>query len=233
MFSIAGGLLSYALLRLQGYLPFNPQHFNGSNMTPDLSFNTAVSFMTNTNWQSYSPETNVSYFGNMVPLAIHNWMSSATGIAVAIALVRGFARRSMDGLGSFWADVTRASLYVLLPICIVFSLLLVWQGVPQNFSPYVQAHTLEGSIQSIAQGPVASRDERRRVFQCEFVASIREPDTVHQPAAGPGDLSHPGGTDGNVREDGRESKTGVDDFRCDVAAIRDWRLHLLLGGSKG
>jgi K+-transporting ATPase ATPase A chain len=157
-FSAVGGLFTYALLRLQGYLPFNPQHFTGTNTTPDLSFNTAVSFMTNTNWQNYSPETTVSYFSNMVALASHNWMSSATGIAVAIAIVRGFARRSAKGIGNFWVDVTRTTLYVLLPLCLVFALVLIWQGVPQNFAPYTQATTVEGGNQSIAQGPVASQE---------------------------------------------------------------------------
>ena len=157
-FSLVGALLTYALLRLQGNLPFNPQHLGGREMTPDLAFNTAVSFTTNTNWQNYVPEAAVSYFSNMVALAMHNWMSAAAGIAVALALVRGFARRSAGGLGSFWVDVTRATLYVLLPICLLFSLVLVWQGVPQNFAPYAQATTLEGATQVIAQGPVASQE---------------------------------------------------------------------------
>jgi len=158
MFSVVGGVLSYALLRLQGYLPFNPQHFSGKEMPPDLAFNTSMSFTTNTNWQSYVPEAVVSYFSNMVALASHNWMSAAAGIAVAIAVVRGFARNSAQGLGSFWVDVTRGALYVLLPLCLAGALLLVWQGVPQNFAPYTQATTLEGASQSIAQGPVASQE---------------------------------------------------------------------------
>jgi K+-transporting ATPase ATPase A chain len=157
-FSVVGGLLTYALLRLQAFFPLNPQHLSGKEMRPDLAFNTAMSFMTNTNWQNYSPETTVSYFSNMVALAMHNWMSAATGIAVAIALVRGFARHSVNGLGNFWVDVTRATLYVLLPICTVYALVLVWQGVPQNFAPYAQVTTLEGAKQTIAQGPVASQE---------------------------------------------------------------------------
>jgi len=158
MFSAVGGLVTYALLRLQGILPLNPQHFTGTQMTPDLSFNTAMSFMTNTNWQNYSPEVTVSYFSNMVSLAMHNWMSAATGIAVAIAITRGFARHNTGALGNFWVDITRATLYVLLPICFVLALALVWQGAPQNFSPYVHATTLEGAEQTIAQGPVASQE---------------------------------------------------------------------------
>jgi K+-transporting ATPase ATPase A chain len=158
LFSVVGALLSYALLRLQGQLPLNPQHFSGKEMTPDLSFNTAVSFTTNTNWQNYVPEAVVSYFSNMVALASHNWTSAAAGIAVAIAVVRGFARQTVDGLGNFWVDVTRATLYVLLPISVVAALVLVWQGVPQNFAPYTQAVTLEGAKQTVAQGPVASQE---------------------------------------------------------------------------
>src|SRR5579862_4876804 len=158
MFSIVGGLLTYALLRLQGHLPLNPKHFTGSDMTTDLAFNTAMSFTTNTNWQNYVPETTVSYFSNMVALASHNWMSAATGIAIAVALIRGFARRSVAGLGSFWVDMTRITLYILLPICLIYALFLVQQGVPQNLSPYTDVKTLEGASQSIAQGPVASQE---------------------------------------------------------------------------
>jgi K+-transporting ATPase ATPase A chain len=157
-FSIVGLGLSYALLRLQGLLPLNPLHLTGKQMTPDLAFNTAASFATNTNWQNYSPETTVSYFSNMVALAMHNWMSAAAGIAIAIALVRGFARHSANGIGNFWVDVTRATLYVLMPLCLLYALVLVWQGVPQNFAPYTQVKTVEGAAQTIAQGPVASQE---------------------------------------------------------------------------
>jgi K+-transporting ATPase ATPase A chain len=157
-FSVVGGLLTYALLRLQGVLPLNPQHFGARQMPADLAFNTAMSFTTNTNWQNYVPEAVVSYLSNMVALASHNWMSAAAGIAVAIAVVRGFARHTINGLGNFWVDVTRATLYVLLPISLVGALVLVWQGVPQNFASYTQAATLEGAKQSIAQGPVASQE---------------------------------------------------------------------------
>src|SRR5262249_39914411 len=142
----------------QGHLPFNPKGFGGKEMPADLAFNTAMSFTTNTNWQNYVPEAVVSYFSNMVPLAIHNWMSVATGIAVAIAIVRGFSRRSASGIGNFWVDATRCTLYVILPICFVYALVLVWQGVPQNFAPYTAVKTLEGADQSIGQGPVASQE---------------------------------------------------------------------------
>jgi K+-transporting ATPase ATPase A chain len=158
MFSAAGMLLTYVLLRLQHLLPLNPQHFGTQQMTPDLAFNTSASFTTNTNWQNYSPEVTISYLSNMVALASHNWMSAATGIAVAIAVVRGFARHSVNGIGNFWVDMTRSILYILLPVCALYALFLVWQGVPQNFAPYTQATTLEGARQSIAQGPVASQE---------------------------------------------------------------------------
>ncbi|HET7226027.1 MAG TPA: potassium-transporting ATPase subunit KdpA [Candidatus Eisenbacteria bacterium] len=158
VFSAVGGLASYALLRLQQVLPFNPQHFGATHMPADLAFNTAMSFTTNTNWQNDVPEAVVSYFSNMVALASHNWMSAAAGIAVAIAVVRGFARHSARGLGSFWADVTRATLYVLLPVCLVAALIMMWQGVPQNFAPYTRVTTLEGAKRVIAQGPVASQE---------------------------------------------------------------------------
>lgn len=158
MFTVVGIVFSYVLLRMQGHLPWNPKGFSGKDMTPDLSFNTANSFATNTNWQNYLPEATVSYFSNMVSLAIHNWMSSATGIVIAIALIRGFARKTAQGIGNFWVDLTRTTLYILLPICFVYAILLVQQGVPQNFNPYTDVKTLEGASQSIAQGPVASQE---------------------------------------------------------------------------
>jgi len=158
MFSLVGMLLTYALLRLQGILPFNPQGFGTTQMTPDLAFNTSASFTTNTNWQNYVPETTLSYFSNMVALAIHNWMSAAAGIAVAIALVRGFTQKSGESIGNFWIDITRATLYILLPISLIYALFLVQQGVPQNFDAYVTATTVEGATQVIPQGPVASQE---------------------------------------------------------------------------
>ena len=157
-FSLAGILLTYLIQRIQGWLPFNPQGFGGKLITPDLAFNTAVSFGTNTNWQAYTPETTVSYFTQMVGLAVHNFTSAAAGIATAIALVRGFSRRSAQTIGNFWVDVTRATLYILIPLSIVIALLFVWQGVIQNLSPYSKIATLEGVSQTIAQGPVASQE---------------------------------------------------------------------------
>ncbi|MDE1938819.1 MAG: potassium-transporting ATPase subunit KdpA [Alphaproteobacteria bacterium] len=155
-FSAAGFLLLYAILRLQAFLPFNPQHLGA--VPPDLAFNTAVSFVTNTNWQSYSGETTLSYFTQMVGLTTHNFVSAATGIALAVALIRGFARRSAKTVGNFWVDLTRTTLYLLLPLAIVMALVLLWQGVPQNFGGYTAATTLEGAKQLIAQGPVASQE---------------------------------------------------------------------------
>jgi K+-transporting ATPase ATPase A chain len=156
MFSLAGFLSLYALMRFQDMLPFNPQNF--SAVGPDLAFNTAMSFVTNTNWQSYVPETTMSYLVQMAGLTVHNFVSAATGIALAVALVRGFARRSAQTIGNFWVDLTRCTLYILLPISIVVGLFFVWQGMPQNLSAYVDATTLEGAKQTIGMGPVASQE---------------------------------------------------------------------------
>jgi potassium-transporting ATPase potassium-binding subunit len=155
-FSLVGMLVLYALERLQGLLPFNPQGLAG--VAPDLAFNTAASFTTNTNWQAYGGETTMSYLTQMAGLAFHNFVSAATGIAAAIAVIQGFVRRSSRTLGNFWFDLVRSTLWVLLPLSVVFALVLVWQGVPQNLSPYVHAKTLEGTEQVIAQGPVASQE---------------------------------------------------------------------------
>jgi K+-transporting ATPase ATPase A chain len=156
LFSLAGFLSLYALMRLQALLPFNPA--GQSAVEQGLAFNTAMSFDTNTNWQSYVPETTMSYLVQMAGLTVHNFVSAATGIALAMALVRGFARRSANSVGNFWVDLTRCTLYVLLPISIVATLVLVGLGVPQNLSAYTEATTLEGAKQVIAQGPVASQE---------------------------------------------------------------------------
>jgi K+-transporting ATPase ATPase A chain len=156
LFSVAGFVTLYALQRLQGYLPFNPQGQTG--VEESLAFNTSVSFVTNTNWQSYVPETTMSYLVQMAGLTVHNFVSAATGIALALALVRGFARRSAATIGNFWVDLTRCTLYILLPLSIVVGLFFVWQGMPQNLGAYVDATTLEGAKQTIAQGPVASQE---------------------------------------------------------------------------
>lgn len=158
LFSFVSLSFTYAALRLQGWLPLNPQRLGAAQMPPDLAFNTAVSFTTNTNWQAYSPELTVSYFSNTVSLALHNWASAAVGMAVAIALARGFARKSAQGIGNFWADMVRGTLYVLLPLCVPGALVFVALGVPQSLQPYTTLTTLEGAPQTLAFGAVASQE---------------------------------------------------------------------------
>jgi K+-transporting ATPase ATPase A chain len=156
IFNGLGILLLYGLQRLQGMLPLNPQGFAGTS--PHLAFNTAVSFVTNTNWQSYSGESTMSHLVQMLGLTVQNFLSAATGIALAFALIRGFARREAAGIGNFWADVTRVTLHLLLPICVVYALVLIALGVPQTLSGSAVATTLEGARQTIALGPVASQE---------------------------------------------------------------------------
>jgi K+-transporting ATPase ATPase A chain len=155
-FSIAGFVSLYLVQRFQAALPFNPQGM--AAVSPDLSFNTSASFITNTNWQSYSGETTMSYLVQMLGLTVHNFLSAATGIALAIALIRGFARRSAKTLGNFWVDMTRCTIYLLLPMSVLIALVLVWQGVPQNLGIYTHVLGLDGFKQLIAQGPVASQE---------------------------------------------------------------------------
>lgn len=155
LFSIVGFVSLYALQRLQAMLPLNPQQLGA--ISPDSSFNSAVSFVTNTNWQGYGGETTMSYLTQMAGLTVHNFVSAATGIALAIALTRGFARRSANTVGNFWVDLTRTTLYVLLPLSILMALVLIALGVPQNLSAYTDAVTLDGARQVIAQGPAASQ----------------------------------------------------------------------------
>jgi K+-transporting ATPase ATPase A chain len=164
-FSAVKFVFTYLIQRLQGFLPLNPQGFGTASaasgatpMTPDLAFNTAVSFVTNTNWQSYVGETTMSYFAQMTALTVQNFTSAAAGIAIAIALVRGFARHGSKTIGNFWVDVTRATVYLLLPLSLVVALLFVSQGVIQNWDAYTQVKTVEGAAQTIAQGPVASQE---------------------------------------------------------------------------
>ncbi|RWG54491.1 MAG: potassium-transporting ATPase subunit KdpA [Mesorhizobium sp.] len=155
LFNLAGFLVLYALQRLQGALPYNPAGM--AAVEPELAFNIAASFVTNTNWQNYGGESTMSYLVQMAGLTVQNFVSAATGIAIAIALIRGFARASGKSIGSFWVDLTRCTLYVLLPACIVLTLVYVWLGIPQTLGPYVDATTLEGAKQTIALGPVASQ----------------------------------------------------------------------------
>lgn len=161
-FSLVGCLFTYAILRLQHILPLNPQGFGP--VSPDLAFNTAVSFTTNTNWQNYGGEAVLSYFSQMVGLVFHNFVSAAVGIGVAAVLIRGIARHSAKTIGNFWVDLIRINLYLLLPLCVVYALFLVSQGVIQNFHPYITAETVEqvqgassAPTRIIAQGPVASQ----------------------------------------------------------------------------
>jgi K+-transporting ATPase ATPase A chain len=156
--SVFAFLFPYVLMRLQGILPLNPQGFGAAQVSPDQAFNTAVSFMTNTNWQWYSGESAMSYLVQMAALAVQNFVSAAVGPAVAIALIRGFARHETDKIGNFWVDLTRATLYILIPMSIVAALILVSRGSIQNFQPYTVAKTVEGATQTIAQGPVASQE---------------------------------------------------------------------------
>jgi potassium-transporting ATPase potassium-binding subunit len=157
-FSIFSFLFVYLLQRLQGFLPLNPQGFGAANVTPDLAFNTAISFVTNTNWQSYAGEATMSYLVQMAALSVQNFASAAAGIAIAIAVIRGFSRQQVNSLGNFWVDLTRALLYILLPVSMLAALFFCSQGVIQNFHPYTLAHTVEGAKQLIAQGPVASQE---------------------------------------------------------------------------
>jgi K+-transporting ATPase ATPase A chain len=157
-FSLLGFLLVYLLQRAQAYLPFNPQNFGTPNVTPDLAFNTAVSFLTNTNWQSYVPEQTLSYLVQMAALTVQNFISAAAGMAIAVAVIRGFARHEVRTLGNFWVDMTRATLYVLLPISFVAALFLCSQGAIQNLRPNTVVTTVEGAKQTITQGPVASEE---------------------------------------------------------------------------
>lgn len=156
LFQLVGFVVVYLVQRFQHGLPFNPQHL--ANVEPRSAFNTAVSFVTNTNWQGYAGESTMSYLSQMGALTVQNFMSAATGIAIAIALIRGFSRRSAGQVGNFWVDITRATLYVLLPISIVMTIVFVARGVPQNFSSYVDATGLGGFRQTIGMGPVASQE---------------------------------------------------------------------------
>ena len=155
LFHMAGVLALYALLRLQGLLPLNPRSFPA--LAPDLALNTAVSFATNASWQSYGGESSLGYLAQMSGIAVQSFLSAAAGLAVAMALIRGFAQRSADTIGNFWVDLTRGTLYVLLPICVVAALFFVAMGVPQTFGDYVDAATIEGGHQLIARGPVATQ----------------------------------------------------------------------------
>lgn len=154
--SVASTVAVYVALRVQAVLPLNPQRFG--NLAPDLAFNTAVSFATTTDWQFYAGESTLSYFSQMAALAWQNFIAAGVGLAVAIAFVRGLARSGRGTIGNFWVDLTRGSLYVLMPLSIVFSLAFAWQGEPQNFAAYADVHTLDGAVQTLTGGPMASQE---------------------------------------------------------------------------
>jgi len=155
-FNLVGLLFVYGLQRLQGWLPMNPEHFGA--VAPDLAFNTAISFVTNTNWQAYGGESTLSPLTQMLALTVQNFVSAATGMAVAFALMRAFVRKETSGLGNFWTDIFRITIYVLLPLCLLYALFLISQGVVQTFASSISVHTLEGSLQTIGLGPVASQE---------------------------------------------------------------------------
>jgi len=176
-FSVFAFLFVYVLQRLQGILPLNPQAFGAKLVSPDLAYNTAISFVTNTNWQAYSGESTLSYFVQMVALTVQNFVSPAVGIAAAVAIIRGFARHQTDKIGNFWVDLTRATLYVLLPIALVAALVLCSQGAIQNFRPYTTVKTLEGATQTIPQGPVASQEAIKMLGPTAAGSSMPTPRT--------------------------------------------------------
>ena len=235
-------LVTYAIQRLQHLLPLNPQKLGAVEALS--SFNTAASFTTNTNWQGYVGETTMSYFSQMAGLAWHNFISAAAGIAIAVALARGLTRRG-DGkgpgtIGNFWVDLTRATVYILLPICLVFALVFVSQGMIQNLSPYQEVTTLEGAKQTIALGPVASQEvikqlghERRRLLQRERRPSLREPEPPHELPLDVPDLRDSRRPDVHVRADGEGPAAGLGDLRRDgVPLLRRGHGGLLGGGAR-
>ncbi len=233
-FSIFGFLLTYLLQRVQAYLPLNPQNFGTPVMPPDLAFNTATSFVTNTNWQAYSGESTMSYFVQMAALAVQNFASAAAGIAVAVALIRGFARTEKKTVGNFWVDVTRATVYVLLPISILAGLLYVSQGAIQNFKPYTQVTTVEGATQVIAQGPVASQEAIKQLgtngggyFNANSSHPVREPNAGQQPSGDVPDLRDSGRVDLHVRKNGGRYAPGVGHLRRLFGHVFDRRVRLL------
>ena len=226
-------LLTYAVLRLQGLLPLNPLGFAGTS--EHLAFNTAISFTTNTNWQSYGGETTMSNLSQMLGLTIHNFLSAATGIALAFALFRGFARRSAAGIGNFWADVTRVTLYLLLPLCIVYALFLIASGVPQTLAGSVDIATLEGAKQTLALGPVASQEAIKMLgtngggfFNVNSAHPFENPTAVTNFVADAVDLRDRLRADLDLRQGGRRSTAGLGHPRGDAGAVPDRRRHHLL-----
>src|ERR1035441_7329080 len=218
-FSVFGFLLAYVIQRAQAYLPLNPQNFGTPVMTPDLAFNTAVSFLTNTNWQSYSGESTLSYFVQMAALTVQNFVSGASGVAIAIAIARGFARQQMKTIGNFWVDLTRATLYVLLPLSLVGALFLCSQGVIQNLHPNTKAATVEGAAQILTHW--------RWIFRGQPRASVRESDPALQLRSDADDLCDPGRIDVHLLQDGRRYSPRLGFVRRCECDVPGWSLCLL------
>jgi K+-transporting ATPase ATPase A chain len=233
VFNLAGAIVVYAMQRLQSFLPMNPAAIGAVN--PVVSFNTAVSFATNTNWQAYSGETTLSYLTQMLGLTVQNFVSAATGMAVLIALIRGFTGRTTSDLGSFWVDLTRSTLYILLPLSTVLALLVVSQGVVQTFAGPVSALLLSPLVeqggktitdQVIALGPAASQIAIKQlgtngggILQYEFRASLREPDALDEPARALGNPTNSCSTLLHVRRLGEGQAPGVGHLRSDAGDL--------------
>ena len=229
-----GLLVVYALQRLQGFLPLNPQGLGA--VTPDSAFNTAVSFATNTNWQGYGGETTMSYLTQMLGLTVQNFVSAATGMAVLVALIRGLARHTAKTIGNFWVDLTRSTLYILLPLSLVLALVLVSQGVVQTFSPYQTVSLLQPTTdangeavteQMLAVGPgrladrhQAAGHQRRRLLQRQLGPSVREPDAALELPGDAGDPADPGGAVLHLRQDGGRHAPGLGDPGGDDRHLR-------------
>ena len=238
LFSIAGFIVLYALQRLQAVLPFNPAEM--SAVEQSSSFNTAVSFVTNTNWQGYGGESTMSYLTQMAGLTTQNFVSAAAGIAIAIALVRGFARRSAQTIGNFWVDLTRCVLYVLLPLAIVVALVLIICGVPQTLSAYTEATTLEGAKQVIAQGPVASQIAIKQLgtngggfFNANSAHPLENPGALSNLLEMWAILRDQCRPHLHVRPHGRQPAAGLGDLRRDGDPVPGRHDHLLLGRITG
>ncbi len=235
LFSLAGTLLLYVILRLQPVLHTFDPAFRPDPVAPDLAMNTAISFATTTTWQAYGGETTMSYFSQIVGLAAQNFLAGAAGLAVGIAFIRGLARERRRPLGNFWVDLVRAILWVLLPLCVVGSLVLVWQGVPLNFNPY-QAVPLLQSTKAADGRPSRRRScpgagrgarvhqepghQRRRLLQCERRAPLREPDAADELARDAGHRGAAGRADPHLRADGRAPAPGLAAVRGHGRALR-------------
>ena len=226
VFSGVALLLTYAIFRLQGHLPFNPSHFPG--VRADTAWNTSVSFVTNTNWQSYSGEVTMSYLSQMGAVAVQNFLSAAVGMAVAVALIRGFARKGSKTIGNFWVDLVRGTVYVLLPIAFVAAIVFIGQGAVQTLGGAVHGAQ---RTRRFRPGPAARPDrltggdqatghQRRRILQRQRRGTVRKPHRCHQHHVDPAHSLHPGRIDLHVREDGVQHSPGSGDPRGDGGVVR-------------